>query len=154
MEPLAGGAFTAVAGVVTIAVLAGALIGAAVWRLRAALPLAGVCVVLYLLVTPPLARFASLPFAVISAPPLIMIFLVYYLTARHLGIRRRLRAGLATVAALVGALTAGFLYMLLYKRFLLEGRLAPPAWIAVGADAVLALFAIRSRNWSDGEPGR
>ena len=110
--------------------------------------------VLYLLVTPPLARFASLPFACISAPPLIMIFLVFYLTARYLGIRRRLRAVLATVAALVGALTAGFIYMLLYKPFLLEGRLAPPAWIAAGADAVLALLAIRSRNWSDGEPGR
>lgn len=142
MEPVGYGILFAIAASAGNSVLLGAVIGAAVWRLRWGLPLGGLGAGVYLVVAARSIHFAFLAFAAIFAPPLVMSLLASYLTGRYLGGHRHVRFAWATLAALgVGLVFAALYLLLLRARF--PDDLWTPAWAALGVDVCLALLAIQ-----------
>ena len=124
-----------------LAVIAGAAGGAALWKAKYGLALGGPSVAgIYFLAVVFFLEISWLGAVLFGVVPLVMTFLVSYLTARHLIMRAKLRPIGAALAALVTALIVGFLYLLLFRISLWVS-----VWIAAGVNAYLMFLAIR--NW-------
>jgi hypothetical protein len=145
MEPVAFGFLATIVGTVVFAVVADALIGAVVWKLRFSFAWGCLGAGIYLVVTPPFVDFAFLAFGRLSAPPLIMTLLTSYLTARYVRVLHHVRAVWATIAALGCASILGAFYLFLFTHLFMTS-FWKPILMAVGADACLLVLAIRSRH--------
>lgn len=144
MAPVAFGALAWIAGMVVISVFTGAVIGAAVWRLKSGLIWGAACVAVYLLVAPKLCDAALVPFARLNASPLILTFLSSYLAARRLRARGRKSAVWVTVAGFGCGLAVALLYMILFRALFMTNPWRP-VLIAFAADVCLVLLAIRTK---------
>lgn len=144
MEVIAVGFKVLVASVVVTAVIVGAMSGAVFWRAKNGLVLGSLSALgvyfLAVAIDLDLLPWGKLTL-VFGVPPLIMTFLMSYLTARHLKARSKLRPLWASLAALGGTLIVGFSY-----GFLFRIGFEAPIWTALGADAGLILLTIRNRR--------
>jgi hypothetical protein len=144
MAPVAYGALTWIAGMVTISVFVGAVIGTLSWRLKYGLAWGIFGVIAYLASSPLWFDAAPLKAAALNAAPMLMTFLAACLMARALHAHNK-RAVWATMAALGGGLVLGAVYMLLFSHMLLVNA-SGPTWIALAADVCLGIVAIRQRK--------
>ncbi len=145
MAPLAYGALASIAGMVVISTIVGVLIGAVVWRLKHGLAWGFLCVVAYLLLTPP-AFDAPLKAAMFNAPPLILTFLSAYLTGCRLRMRGK-TVVTATMVVIASGLLVGLVFLLLFRALIWIDLLAS-SWIALVVDVFLATLAIRQRKFA------
>ena len=111
MAPVAAAAYVLIAAFAVSAVLLGAFGGAAAWAVRGSPVWGGLLVTGGLLATALLGSYRLTSAAVIGMPPLILTYLTSWLTARALEQRAGVRHVWATVAGLVCALLAGFVYL-------------------------------------------
>lgn len=144
MEVVANGFKILTASVVVTAVTIGALSGAVAWRIKNGLILGGLSAlgVYFLAVAMSLNLLSWFKLVLLfGVPPLIMTFLISYLTALHLKAHGKLCPLWASLAALGGALILGILY-----GFLFRVGFEVPIWTALGVDACLILLAVRRRR--------
>lgn len=142
MAPLAAAGFVLVAATSVFSVLAGIVIGAAVWAVRRGLVF-GVLGMALVVVTAPLTLDASIRGAMsLGAAPMFLTFLTTFLTARSLR-DRRMHPVWATLAGIGGGAAAGAAYLFLFGR-MLPVHLTRAVVIALIADAGLLAWALRS----------
>jgi hypothetical protein len=138
MEPLAIAGYLLVATAVVDAVIVGAFAGAIGRAVSGSLLWVGLLVAGgYLAGTVLLASYSLAAAAVFGLPPLVLTFLISWLTACCLEARARLRRIWTTLVAICCALTAGLMCGLLFRL----GMWAPVIF-AVAADGFLIIFLV------------
>ena len=143
MEVIANGFMIMATITAMAAVIMGAIGGSIVWRVKSGLALGSLSTMgLYLL---PAVAFLGFPWVAVvvffGIPPLMLTFLTSFLAGHHLDARANLPPIWATLAALGSALTAGALYLLLF-RFSMQASI----WVTLGAVVCLILIAFKNRK--------
>jgi hypothetical protein len=138
MEPLATAAYVMIAAVYVEGLLVGAVAGAIAWAIkRNHLWLGLVAAGGYLAVSRLQDTFSLKGAVAFGVPPLVFTFLVSWLTARHLEVRRRFRTIWACLLAVCCALIVGII-----SGFLFRVHIWAPVAFASGASVLLLLVSL------------
>ena len=143
MEVFVAGFVNLIATVVLVALIAGALGGVTVWRVRSGLALGGlVAVTIYLLTAAVFLGFDWLALAVLyGVPSFTLTFLISFLAVRYLEARTDLHYIWATLLAFGSASMVGVLCLWLFRY-----SHWAPVWVVLGADLYLIIWAVRNRK--------